>query len=71
MHVTTSTEADKRIVLKVAEIEAGTGTSTGADVAEQLDAAASDDLLAQVVGDLQAREDVLVNRQAIEAALSY
>lgn len=71
VHVTTSTEADKRVVLKVAEIDAGSGDPLAGDVTTQLNAAASDDLLAQVVGDLQAREDVLVNRQAIEAALSY
>ncbi len=69
--VASSTEAEKRVVLRVVEVQSGSGEAISKDIASQLDVAASDDLLAQVVGDLQAREDVLINRQAIDAALSY
>ncbi|MGI9351318.1 MAG: SurA N-terminal domain-containing protein [Rhizobiaceae bacterium] len=61
---------NKEIVFKVAEVQNPGSTEIPEDLSERIDLAASQDILSQVVAHLQDREEVLVNRNAIELAFS-
>ncbi len=58
------------IVLRVAEVQEPDDKTIPAEGIEQLNAAASDDILNQVVQDMQSRLDVTVNQGSIEAAFN-
>ena len=58
------------IVLRVADVQEPEDKSVPEDAIQQLNTAASDDILAQVVQDMQSRLDVTVNSDAIEAAFN-
>lgn len=58
------------IVFRVAEIEDAEIEELPADISEQIDVAASQDILSQVVEHLQSRESVVVNRAAIDLAFN-
>ena len=58
------------IVLRVAEVQEPDDKTIPAEGIEQLNAAASDDILNQVVQDMQSRLDVIVNQGSIEAAFN-
>ncbi len=66
-----SGEGSSRVILRVGKIDNPAGTPVDKEITERLDTAAANDVLSQVVDDLMTREDVRVNRQAIEAALSF
>lgn len=58
------------IVLRIADIQAPEDNSVPENAIEQLNTAASDDILTQVVQDMQSRLDVVVNPDAVEAAFN-
>ena len=58
------------IVLHIADVKALEDKSVPQDAIEQLNSAASDDILNQVVQDMQSRLDVSVNPSALEAAFN-
>lgn len=58
------------IVLRIAEIELPEDRTIPDDALEQVNAAASDDILSQVVQDMQSRLDVSVNPAGIDAAFN-
>ena len=58
------------IVLRIADIQAPEDNSVPENAIEQLNTAASDDILTQVVQDMQSRLDVSVNPSALEAAFN-
>jgi peptidyl-prolyl cis-trans isomerase D len=57
-----------QVVLKVTRIVEDAANSVGTDELQQLDDAIGDDLLTQLIGDLQQKESVSVNQNAIIAA---
>jgi peptidyl-prolyl cis-trans isomerase D len=57
-----------QVVLKVARIVEDSGKSVGPDELKQLNSAIGADLLAQLIGDLQQKESVTINQNAIIAA---
>ncbi len=59
-----------QVVLRVADIIAGSGAAIETQERSQLDDAVANDLLGQLVNDLREQETVSINRQAIEAALT-
>lgn len=58
------------IVLRIADVQAAVDNSVPETAIEQLNTAASDDILNQVVQDMQSRLDVSVNPTALEAAFN-
>ncbi len=58
------------IVLRIKEVQALEDKSIPDDAIEQVNAAASDDILNQIVQDMQSRLDVTVNPAGIEAAFN-
>lgn len=58
------------IVLRIADVQAPEDNSVPEEALEQLNSAASDDILTQVVQDMQSRLDVSVNPNALEAAFN-
>lgn len=58
------------IVLRIADVQAAEDNSVPETAIEQLNTAASDDILNQVVQDMQSRLDVSVNPTALEAAFN-
>ena len=69
--VSAGTQAPARIVLKVAKIIPGAEISPPADLQERINSQMSDDLVANLVADLQARQEVAINPAAIDAALQF
>jgi peptidyl-prolyl cis-trans isomerase D len=63
-------EADT-LVLKVREVIEGEPEEIPAQARQQLNDALADGIIGNVIGDLQTRVDVTINRQAIETAISY
>ena len=63
--------AGEKLVMKIAAVEAGQPGSVPANITEQLDNAIGDDVLNALVADYQARGELKINQQAIDAALSY
>lgn len=61
---------DNFVVLRVAEITMPENTEVPEQAIDQLNTAASDDILNQVVQDMQSRMDVSVNPGALEAAFN-
>lgn len=57
-----------QVVLKVVNVIAGTDNSVGPEEKTRLDEEAGNDLLNQLIGDLQGREDVVISQRAILAA---
>ena len=58
------------IVLRIADVQSPEDNSVPETAIEQLNTAASDDILTQVVQDMQSRLDVSVNPTALEAAFN-
>ena len=58
------------IVLRIADVQAPEDNSVPENAIEQLNTAASDDILTQVVQDMQSRLDVSVNPSALDAAFN-
>jgi len=58
------------IVLRIADVKEPEDNTVPEDAIEQLNSAASDDILNQVVQDMQSRLDVSVNPTALEAAFN-
>lgn len=63
-------ETPNYVVMKVTQIIEGEGDVPD-QVVEQLNRALNDEILNNVVRDLQSREDVIVDQQAIETAITY
>lgn len=63
-------ETPNYVVMKVTQIIEGEGDVPD-QVVEQLNRALDDEILNNVVRDLQSREDVIVDQQAIETAITY
>ncbi len=61
---------EKHAVLKVSQIISADGKGVPEDQITTLNASASTDILSQVVEDLQSRESVSINQNAIEAAFN-
>ncbi len=64
-------QAPAQLVLKVARVIAGDDSAAPANLRENIDRQLSDDLMGHLVGDLQARQEVIVNPAAIDAALQF
>lgn len=60
-----------RIVMKVARVIEGDAAQTPDEVAQELDSGLADDVVGNLVTDLQSREDVRINQQAIDAAINF
>ena len=58
------------IVLRIADVQAPEDKTVAENDLEQVNAAASDDILSQVVTDMQSRLDVIINPDAVEAAFN-
>ncbi len=63
--------APGRIVIKVSRIVEGSTETPPATLVEQLNAQISEDLVANLVGDLKTRQEVIINPAAIDAALAF
>jgi peptidyl-prolyl cis-trans isomerase D len=59
------------IVVQLTDIAAAEDYEAPQDVRDQMDVALTNDLVSTVIGDLQSREDVAINTQAIETAITY
>ena len=69
--VTDGAKAGEKLVIRISAVEAGQPGSVPQNITQQLDGAIGDDILNSLVADYQARGELTVNRQAIDAALSY
>ena len=63
-------QAPNYVVMRVSQIIEQEG-SVPPQVEQQLDAALEDEIIGNVVRDLQSREDIIVDQQAIETAITY
>ena len=61
---------NRQVLFRAREAETEAATNLDDDTINQIDAAASQDILNQVVSDLQARKPVLVNQSAIDLAFN-
>lgn len=64
-------EEGSRVVLQVTEVIEGDGGDLPQNVRSRIDDALGNDLINTIIADLQSREDVAVNNQAIETAITY
>ena len=64
-------EGNGLLVMQIAEIQEGNNSSVDASTKEQINSALTNDLLSGLVTQLQQNQQVVVNQQAIDAALSY
>ncbi len=69
--VSPATTAPGRVVLKVSRIVAGSEETPPANLVEQLNNQISEDLVANLVGDLKSKQEVIINPAAIDAALAF
>lgn len=60
-----------RLVLKVSRIIEGETATPPENVTRELDEGLADDILTNLVSDLQSREDVRINQQAINTAINF
>lgn len=60
-----------KLVVRIAKIIPGADASPPPELVKQMDSQLSDDLVADLVGQLQSGQEVIVNPAAIDAALSF
>ena len=66
---TPGAQPPSQIVLKVSKVIPGADASAPAELRSRVDSQISDDLVSNLVGELQARQEVIINQAAIDAAL--
>ena len=69
--VANGADDNERLVVQVAEIQSGDAEAISEDEKTTFNATAADDIVSQLVTRLQSEQEVVINQQAINAALAY